>query len=269
MEQLDQIKKKQDRFELLNAKLKSAGFFGCFSEHVNLLEEKKVKGFRKYTICSACGENISYENRWKIRYYGFCEQCKMCKNNESDYETAFYNVSEWMGNFAELKGRYPIRISINNIPWCKYPIKRKKSYILCKRFMKRNCIAFQMVYAYVDLWIKENIDKVLTPNRKRLKLKKISECNRCQKRDDCGVCDKYELYKKEIICRWYMIQYLYAIGEENTADEYCVKFPKSIKQYDEFQKLIKAYPFYIPGRYYDEREAFKTLLHNHPLSDLI
>lgn len=177
--------------------------------------------------CIACGQpvpSIFFAN------HRFCEQCRETSNVDADYQGAFQRISQWMSDFYVLQGTPPISQFINtrNISAGR-PIRMgglKRNKIKCKGFMRRDVIEVNMIYAYVQLWMKE-------------KWRGKQKCKNFRK-----------------IPYWYMAQYLYFYGKTDQAERMNLKW--------NLQEDVECL-YFIERDKGDLRGELHNMLTEHPL----
>lgn len=183
--------------------------------------------------CIACGQPMRH---FFFANHRFCAQCRGTINADADYQQAFQKISQWMSEFYTLSDVYPIVQIINawNISVGR-PVRiagsRKRKIIKCKGFMRKDVIEVNMIYAYVQLWMREEW-------RGRQKRKSLQ-----------GICIKKIAY-------WYMAQYLYFYGKTEQAERMNLKW--------KLDKDVSPF-FFVERDRNDLREEMEKLVTQHPL----
>lgn len=249
---MDEMKWKQ-QLNIVEEILKNAGIEGCYVGPENNNAKKAVSKphIKLDNIhCRGCWEIIP--KSYLFRSHRYCKKCMNTKNNIGDYQMILKEVTGWMENLLKLKSYYNIRMNWNQTSFGKDPVRVKggilsKKHLLGRVRVKRNAISKYLVYSYILLWMSEK-DKNGKKNKK--------------------LCDallmKYKIGKdSRLIACWYMLQYMYARGEKEAAENGRALLKKKFGS--NLEKLITNHPFWIPNDQNDDREGLKIMLCEHPL----
>lgn len=192
--------------------------------------------------CIACEQPVKY---FFFANHRLCEQCLAARNTVEDYRTAFQRISLWMSDFYIVSGTYPPELIRNEMNLCwKAPVRIGKSKIKCKTFMRRDVLEVNMIYAYVQLWLREKKEK-----------------DKKKEKDNWKTWKKKNKWKRRSIQKipyWYMAQYLYYLEETELAEIMRRRWERSKRKAE----------FYFEKRdTFDDREQYTKMLKGHPLSE--